>query len=62
MVHTDFEWQTAQKDVEDALQDTIYACQELERLSRGYINFVFRNKLATLILGHGYVQICFCLS
>lgn len=53
MVHTDSEWQIAQKVVEDALQNTDYACQCLERLPGGFINFAFRNRLARPIEGHG---------
>ena len=53
MVHTDSEWQTAENVVKDALQNTSYACQCLERLPGGFINFTFRNRLATPIEGHG---------
>jgi hypothetical protein len=53
MVHTDSEWQFAQNAVKDALQNTSYACQDLERLPGGFINFAFRNRLATPIEGHG---------
>ena len=53
MVHTDSEWQTAQQVVKDALKDTDYACQGLERLPGGFINFAFRDRLANPIEGHG---------
>jgi hypothetical protein len=53
MVHTDSEWQIAQNLVEDALQDTSYAYQGLERLPGGFINFAFRNRLATPIESRG---------
>lgn len=53
MVHTDSEWQIAQKVVEDALRNTDYACQGLERLPGGFINFAFRNRLARPIEGYG---------
>jgi hypothetical protein len=46
MVHTDSEGQIGQKLVEDPLQNTGYACQCLERLPRGFINFAFRNRFA----------------
>ncbi|KAK0118843.1 hypothetical protein ONS96_011925 [Cadophora gregata f. sp. sojae] len=52
MVHTDAEWLTAQDIVESALRDAGYACQSLERLPGGFIDFSFRNKLATPINGH----------
>lgn len=52
MVHTDSEWQIAQNIVEEALQDTSYASQGLERLPGGFINFAFRNRLATPIECH----------
>lgn len=53
MVHTDSEWQIAQKSVEDALRGTDYACEAPERLYGGYINFTFRNRLAGPIEGYG---------
>ncbi|KAI9650116.1 hypothetical protein NHQ30_000129 [Ciborinia camelliae] len=53
MVHSDLEWRTAQKVVENALQDTNYACRDPERLPGGFINFAFRNKLANPIEGCG---------
>jgi hypothetical protein len=53
MVHTDLEWHIAQKVVKDALQNTDYACQALERLPGGFINFAFRDSLARPIEGHG---------
>jgi hypothetical protein len=53
MVHTDSQWETAQKVVEDALKNTEYASEGLERLGGGFINFAFRNRLTGEIEGYG---------
>ncbi|KAG4443703.1 hypothetical protein IFR05_000792 [Cadophora sp. M221] len=51
MVHNDSEWKIVQDVGENALRETIYACQSLERLPGGRINFTFRNQLAAPIEG-----------